>query len=73
MPSVSAIILAAGESTRMGTQKALLAWEGTTLIEYELAQLASIDAISEVIVVTGHEPARIEEIVVALAARAFCA
>jgi molybdenum cofactor cytidylyltransferase len=61
VPSVSAIILAAGESTRMGTQKALLPWQGTTLIEYELAQLASIDAITEIVVVTGHEPTRIEE------------
>ena len=38
--AVSAILLAAGESTRMGRQKALLPWDGTTLIEYQLAQLA---------------------------------
>ena len=63
MPSVSAIILAAGESTRMGTQKAVLPWEGTTLIEYELAQLASIEDVREIIVVTGHDPAAITRIV----------
>jgi molybdenum cofactor cytidylyltransferase len=63
-PAVSAIILAAGESTRMGTQKALLPWEGApTLIAYELAQLASIEDVREIIVVTGHQPQRITEIV----------
>jgi molybdenum cofactor cytidylyltransferase len=59
---VSAILLAAGESTRMGRQKALLAWEGTTLIEYQLAQLAVVDEIREIIVVTGHEPDGVTEI-----------
>jgi molybdenum cofactor cytidylyltransferase len=56
MPRVSAILLAAGESTRMGRQKALLAWQGETLINYQLRQFSGIDAITEVIVVTGHEP-----------------
>jgi molybdenum cofactor cytidylyltransferase len=60
--SVSAILLAAGESTRMGRQKALLPWEGTTLLEYQLASLAEVEAIGEIIVVTGHEPERITEI-----------
>lgn len=59
---VSAILLAAGESTRMGRQKALLPWEGTTLLEYQLAQLAAVDEVREIIVVTGHEPGRITEI-----------
>jgi molybdenum cofactor cytidylyltransferase len=60
---VSAIVLAAGESRRMGTQKALLDWHGVPLIEYELEQLSSIDEIAEIIVVTGYEPAAIEAIV----------
>jgi molybdenum cofactor cytidylyltransferase len=60
--SVSAILLAAGESKRMGRQKALIPWEGTTLLEYQLASLAEVDAISEIIVVTGHEPERITKI-----------
>jgi molybdenum cofactor cytidylyltransferase len=59
---VSAILLAAGESTRMGRQKALLAWEGASLLEYQLAQFAAVDEIREIIVVTGHEPERITEI-----------
>jgi molybdenum cofactor cytidylyltransferase len=62
---VSAILLAAGESTRMGRQKALLPWEGVTLIEYQLDQLSSVDDIREIIVVTGHEPERIAEIAAA--------
>jgi molybdenum cofactor cytidylyltransferase len=59
---VSAILLAAGESNRMGRQKALLPWEGTTLLEYQLAQLAAVDQMGEIIVVTGHEPERIREV-----------
>ena len=62
MAFVSAILLVAGESTRMGRQKALLPWEGTTLLEYQLAQLAAVDEIGEIVVVTGHEPDRIAEI-----------
>jgi molybdenum cofactor cytidylyltransferase len=59
---VSAILLAAGESTRMGRQKALVAWEGTTLLEYQLTQLSSIDEIEQIVVVTGHNPEGISAI-----------
>jgi molybdenum cofactor cytidylyltransferase len=62
---VSAILLAAGESTRMGRQKALLPWQGTTLLQYQLEQFASVDHVREIIVVTGHEPERITEIAAA--------
>ena len=62
MAFVSAILLAAGESTRMGRQKALLPWEGTTLLAYQLAQLAVVDAIREILVVSGHRPARVTAI-----------
>ncbi len=61
--TVSAILLAAGESTRMGQQKALLPWQGTTLLEYQLAQLADVEEINEIVVVTGHEPEAIARIV----------
>ena len=37
--TVAAILLAAGESARMGTPKPLLDWGGQTLIEYQLVQL----------------------------------
>jgi len=60
MRNVSAILLAAGESTRMGRQKALLPWDGTTLIQYQLRELTSIEQVREIIVITGHESGRIE-------------
>ena len=54
MPKVSAILTAAGESSRMGRPKALLPWQGLTLVEYQAASLLEGGA-SEVIVVLGHE------------------
>ena len=50
---VSAILTAAGESTRMGRLKALLPWGGLTLVEHQVKCL--LDAgVSEVVVVLGH-------------------
>lgn len=62
---VSAVLLAAGRSRRMGAGavKALLPWRGTALIEYQLAQLAALDEVTEVVVVTGHRAAEIEPLV----------
>ena len=51
-PGVSAVLLAAGESTRMGRPKPLLPWEGTTLVQYQVASLLS-GGVDEVCVVTG--------------------
>ena len=53
MPRVSAVLTAAGESTRMGRPKPLLTWRGLTLVEYQVASLTAAGA-SEVIVVLGH-------------------
>ena len=39
MPGAWAILLAAGESTRMGQLKALLPWRGQTLVEHQTAAL----------------------------------
>ncbi len=50
---VIAILLAGGESSRMGTPKPLLDWGGHTLIEYQIAQLREGGA-DKVIVVLGH-------------------
>lgn len=50
--SVAAILLAGGESSRMGTPKPLLEWDGQTLIEYQLRQLQS--AVDRIVVVLGH-------------------
>lgn len=60
--AVTAIVLAAGESTRMGMQKALLEWKGVPLIAYQLQQLAAVAVVEEIIVVSGHEPERIRDI-----------
>ncbi len=53
MTLVSAILTAAGESTRMGRPKALLPWHGTTLLEHQTACLIDAGA-AEVDVVLGH-------------------
>lgn len=53
MGPVVAILLAGGESSRMGTPKPLLDWGGGTLIEYQLSQLREAGA-DKLIVVLGH-------------------
>ena len=55
---VIAILLAGGESLRMGTPKPLLDWGGQTLVEYQVSQLREAGA-EKVIVVLGH---RAEEV-----------
>ncbi|NQW20945.1 MAG: nucleotidyltransferase family protein [Chloroflexi bacterium] len=54
MPNFNAvgILLAAGESNRMGSPKALLPWRGTTLLEYQMNSLLQ-GGCDKVIVVTG--------------------
>ena len=53
MSGISAIVLAAGESTRMGRLKALIPWQGKTLIEYQVESLYT-SGVSEVVLVVGH-------------------
>ncbi|HVC31250.1 MAG TPA: nucleotidyltransferase family protein [Steroidobacteraceae bacterium] len=53
-PRLVAILLAAGESRRMGRPKPLLEWRGATLIEYQVAELRAA-GIAEVIAVLGAE------------------
>ncbi len=48
-----AILLAAGESSRMGRLKALLPWRGQTLIEHQVSALRAGGA-DRVVVVLGH-------------------
>jgi len=65
MPGVWAILLAAGESSRMGQLKALLPWRDTTLIEHQLRSL--LDAgVQHVVVVLGHDADRLKPIVEAI-------
>jgi molybdenum cofactor cytidylyltransferase len=54
MVRCAAILLAAGKSTRMGCLKALLPWQGTTLLEYQIAQLRQADIHSFIIVLGYH-------------------
>lgn len=56
--TIAAILLAAGESTRMGRLKQLLPWAGTTLVAWQVGQLREAGA-GDVIVVLGHEAERI--------------
>ncbi len=59
MAGIAAILLAAGESTRMGELKALLPWQGTTVLEHQLGSLVSA-GVSPIIVVLGHQLERLE-------------
>ena len=51
---VAAILLAAGESTRMVEPKQLLEWKGVPLIQYQVKQLCDTPA-QEIVVVLGHK------------------
>jgi molybdenum cofactor cytidylyltransferase len=51
---ISAILLAAGESKRMGQPKQLLTWQGRTLLQHSLESLIDSDA-DEIVLVLGHE------------------
>ena len=51
--SVGAVLLAAGESTRMDRPKQLLDWGGMPLLEYQIRQLLTTD-VGQVVVVLGH-------------------
>lgn len=53
MASISAVLTAAGESTRMHHAKPLLPWHGMTLLEYQVSCLLE-GGMAEVVVVLGH-------------------
>jgi molybdenum cofactor cytidylyltransferase len=52
----SAVVLAAGRSSRMGSNKLLLPFDGRTVLETTLDALRGIDTV----VVTGHKPEELE-------------
>ena len=60
---IGAIVLAAGQSRRMGTQKLLLPYAGSAVIEYIVDQVQQ-SGVDDCIVVTGHEPHRIRDCLV---------
>jgi molybdenum cofactor cytidylyltransferase len=51
---ISAIILAAGESSRMGRLKQLLPWDGTTLLDWQVRE-ARAAGVDDTVIVLGHE------------------
>ncbi|MEW6404834.1 MAG: nucleotidyltransferase family protein [Chloroflexota bacterium] len=57
---ISAIVLAAGQSKRMGQPKMLLPWGGTTILAHIVEVLRRAE-VEDIVVVTGAERARIEE------------
>ena len=61
----TAIVLAAGKSSRMGTNKLLLRFDGQTVIEHILDRLVNY----ETIVVTGHRAEEIKPIIEEYGAR----
>lgn len=56
---IAGIVLAAGESRRMGRQKVLLPYGDSTILGHILGQIARA-GIAETLVVTGHQPAPVE-------------
>ena len=59
MGNIAAILLAAGESTRMGQLKALLPWQGLPLVEYQVSNLRD-SGVTRLIVVVGHRKEDLE-------------
>ena len=65
----AAILLAAGESRRMGQLKALLPWPGGTLLAHQLAALSDA-GVDRIVVVLGHRFAELQaELAPVLASR----
>ncbi|MCF6322453.1 MAG: nucleotidyltransferase family protein [Rhizobiaceae bacterium] len=63
MSDIAAIILAAGQSKRMGAQNKLLAmWQDKPLLQH-VCEAVSGSACSQMIIVTGHEQAKVNEAV----------
>ena len=59
---IAALLLAAGESTRMGSPKPLLDWHGRPLIQYQIEQLRD-GGCDLVVVVLGHRSDRVHPFV----------
>jgi molybdenum cofactor cytidylyltransferase len=56
---VAAVVLAAGQATRMGRPKVLLPWDGDTVIGAIVNRLNAAD-LSDIVVVTGHKSLEVE-------------
>ena len=62
MGTTIALLLAAGDSRRMGRLKALLPWRDTSLIEHQVTVLRDA-GVDRVIVVLGHQAERVKALV----------
>jgi molybdenum cofactor cytidylyltransferase len=58
-PRIAAVVLAAGLSSRMGSNKLLAEWRGKPLVRWAVESAMGSEA-RPVIVVTGHESAKVE-------------
>jgi len=56
---IGAVILAAGQSRRMGRNKMLLPYGASTVLETIVTEVAACPTVTDVVVVTGHESDRI--------------
>jgi molybdenum cofactor cytidylyltransferase len=65
---IAAVLLAAGESSRMGSLKQLLPWDGRTLLEWQVAQLREA-GVDDIVIVLGHEATRIAPVAAGTGAR----
>ncbi len=61
MATIAALLLAAGESTRMGDLKALLTWHDRPLIEHQISALASA-GVSRTFLVLGHQSKKLKSL-----------
>ncbi len=59
-PSIAGIVLAAGESSRMGADKALLMYRGRTFLDHIISSLREA-GIGRVVVVLGHHAELIQQ------------
>ena len=60
--TISAIILAAGESKRMGQPKMILKWGNTTVLDHVISVFANV-GVEDIVVVTGAAREEVEKII----------
>jgi molybdenum cofactor cytidylyltransferase len=68
-PRVTAVVMAAGASSRMGVHKLLLELNGESLVRRVVRQILEADGFFEVLVVTGREPENIQAALTGLPVR----
>ena len=56
---IAALVLAAGQSRRMGQNKLFLPYAASTVIDTIITELAACEGVRDIVVVTGHEADRV--------------